>query len=213
MPRLFWALISVGLAGTIIGGLETAPAQLTFVSAFHELLIGIALAMPFQYLFAGLYIAGRAVDIQSGLGMALVLDPSSRSQAPLVGTIIAYLACCIFFSSGGTGDVLRIVAGSLRVVPLGMPSHPGEVATVAAQLTTMCTLSFGLVGGIILALFLTDMIIAVLARSVPQMNALMIGIQVKVLVLLALLPIVLGLSGALLARMIALTLQAMPRLI
>jgi flagellar biosynthetic protein FliR len=45
------------------------------------------------------------------------------------------------------------------------------------------------------------------------MNALLLGIQVKAAVMLVSLPIALGLSGALLARLVASALEVMPRLL
>ncbi len=70
----------------------------------------------------------------------------------------------------------------------------------------------GVGAGTVLALFLTDLAIALLSRTTPQLNALMLGFQVKSLLLLVALPVTLGMSGALLARMMAMTLEAIPRL-
>ncbi len=219
MPRLFRALLAVGLAATITGGLgrqdgfPTSDLATLLPAAMHELLTGLALAMPFQFLYAGLYTAGRSIDIQAGLGTALLIDPRSKGQVPMVGSIIGYVAGAIFVAQDGLHDVLRIMAASLDVVPIGMPSHGLALATLGAQLTLMCALGFGVVGGLMVTLFLTDVVIGLLARTVPQMNALILGIQVKSLALLALLPVVLAMSGSLLAHMIVLTLEAMPRLI
>ncbi len=48
--------------------------------------------------------------------------------------------------------------------------------------------------------------------TVPQMNVLVLGFQVKTLLLLIVLPSAFGVGGALLTRMLALTLSPIPRL-
>jgi flagellar biosynthetic protein FliR len=73
--------------------------------------------------------------------------------------------------------------------------------------------SFGVAGGAILSLFVVDLAIAMLSRTVPQMNVLILGFQVKSLMLFLTLPITLGLSATLLARMTRLTLEAIPGLL
>ena len=74
-------------------------------------------------------------------------------------------------------------------------------------------MGFGLGGMVVLALFLTDLVIALLSRTVPQMNVLMLGFQVKSLVLLTVLPLSLGAGGALLMRMVTFSLDQIPRMI
>jgi flagellar biosynthetic protein FliR len=52
-----------------------------------------------------------------------------------------------------------------------------------------------------------------MSRTVSQMNVLILGLQVKSIVLLLVLPTSFGIAGALLARMMAMTLQSLPRLL
>jgi len=217
LPRTFRMLLSVGLGATLAGSNPTAQlagpldAANIVPATAHELLIGLSMALPLHLLYASLYTAGRTVDIQAGYGLALLIDPSSQAQTPLIGTILAYLAGAVFFAANGQDDILRIIAASLAVAPIGMSHGVVAVSSVAEQLTLMLTLAFGVVGAVILTLFVIDVVIAVLARTVPQLNALIIGIQVKSIALLAVLPVSLGLAGALLARMVALTLDAIAR--
>jgi flagellar biosynthetic protein FliR len=105
------------------------------------------------------------------------------------------------------------MVASLDTVPLGSWTMPNPAGRLAAFMTTVSLIAFGFAGAAILALFLIDVVIALLARTVPQMNVLVLGFQVKTLALLAVLPIVFGMSGALLTRIMAAALEALPRLI
>jgi flagellar biosynthetic protein FliR len=156
-----------------------------------------------------LYIAGRTVDIQAGFGLALLIDPTSKNQMPLVGTLLAYGAAAVFFAMGGHQDLLRLMDASLRAVPLGTGQLQSDgIERMAILLGVLSATAFGVAGGAILCLFLADAAIAFLSRTVPQMNVLVLGFQIKTLLLLLLLPAAFGASGALLARMSTLTLEA-----
>ncbi len=183
--------------------------------AIHELMIGLAMALPLHLLFGGIYIAGRAVDIQAGFGLALLIDPTTRAQIPLIGTLLAYLTGAVFFINNGHGEVLRILAASINFAPPDslLRIDSTGLAIVAAQFGMMSSLALGLVGGLLLAMLACDVVVALLSRTVPQMNALMLGIQVKAIVMLAILPLVIGFAAGRIMRMIAITLETMPDLV
>jgi flagellar biosynthesis protein FliR len=193
---------------------DESPLTLVGI-AIHELMIGLTMALPLHLLFGGLYVAGRAVDIQAGFGLALLIDPTTRAQVPLIGTLLAYLTGAVFFINNGHGEVLRILASSINFAPPSslLRTDATDLAIMAAQFVTMLSLALGLVGGLLLAMLACDVVVALLSRTVPQMNALMLGIQVKVIVMLAILPLVIGFAAGRIVRMIAITLESMPSLV
>lgn len=182
------------------------------VAAFRELMVGLVFCLAFQLVFGALYFAGRTVDIQSGYGLALLIDPTTRSQMPLVGTLFAYAAAAFFFAIDGHLELVRLFAASLDAVPLGTWMMPESIARLAAFTSAVFLMAFGVAGIAIMVLFLADVVIAAMSRTIPQMNVLMLGIQVKTILLLLALPITLAVGSALLVRMMATTLQAIPRL-
>lgn len=217
-PAVVRVLLALGLSGVMIGALPDMPPPPTeagplLAAAVRELLLGSIFVLAFQTAFGAIYVAGRTVDIQAGFGLASLVDPTSRVQTPLVGSIYAYAAGAIFFGMNGHLDLMRIIAASLEAVPLGQATLPQDLAPVAAFLGAVFTVAFGVAGGVILALFLADVAIALLSRTAPQMNVLVLGFQVKTLLLMVALPLTLGVSGALLARLASITLQSLPGLI
>ncbi len=208
-------LVGSDLPGAMLGsqGGALPGTGPLLVAALRELLIGASLVMMFQIAFAALYVAGRTVDIQAGFGLAMLIDPTTRSQTPLVGTLFAYAAGTIFFAMGGHHDVLRLFAASFEVVPLGEGGLPRSILPVTAFLSISFLIAFGVAGGAILAMFLADLAIALLSRTVPQMNVLVMGFQVKTIVLLLVLMLAFGSSGALIARLITLMLTSAPQVI
>lgn len=221
LPVLIKALLAIGMAFLITSVqpsnfvISREPLLSLAEVAAHELIIGLAMALPLHLLFGAIYFAGRAVDIQAGFGLALLIDPSTRAQVPLIGTLLAYLTGAVFFINNGHGEVLRILAASINVAPPDslLRTDAADLAIVAAQFVTMSSLALGLVGGLLLALLACDVVVALLSRTVPQMNALMLGIQVKAIVMLAILPLVIGFAAGRIAHMIAITLETMPALV
>jgi flagellar biosynthetic protein FliR len=216
-PALFRLLFGVGMAANLAGALPAAHLDLAagplVASAAHELLIGGIFVMVFQLASGAIYVAGRIVDIQAGFGLALLIDPTSQSQTPMIGTFFAYAAAVVFFSLDGHADLLRIFAASLQSEPLGGGAIDLSVARLGSYAGMVFITALGVTGGAILTLFLADLAIAFLSRTVPQMNVLILGLQVKTLVLLLVLPVSFGAAGVLLARLARITLEAAPRLI
>jgi flagellar biosynthetic protein FliR len=176
-------------------------------TAAGELFLGISLAVALQLAFAALLTAGRAIDIQAGFGLATVMDPATRAQNPLTGTLFVYAAAAIFFATGGPADLLAIWAASIEQVPLGAGGVGDGLVPMLGYIGAVFVMAFGAGGLAMLVLFLIDLAIAFMSRTLPQMNVLVLGFGVKTIAMLAVLPIALSLSAALFLRMVRFALQ------
>jgi flagellar biosynthetic protein FliR len=219
VPAMFRSLLGVGLAACLAGAhpeqARLADAQVaTLLSAgARELLLGVIFATVLQLAFAALAMAGRTVDIQAGFGLAMLIDPTTRAQTPLVGTLFAYAAGLVFFALDGHADLMRIFAESLQAAPLGRGVAPADLSALYGFISAVFLTAFGVAGGAILCLFLADLAIAALSRTAPQMNVLVLGFQLKTILILLVLPMTFGFAGAMLARITALALEALPGLL
>lgn len=218
-PPAFRLLLGLGLAGLItawrppiFGGGEVQAGWL-MAAAARELVVGLTFVTGLQLMFGALYLAGRTVDVQAGFGLAGLIDPSSSAQVPLVGAFLAYLAGAIFFAMDGHLELLRLLAATVDAVPIGTASPPASLAQLTSLIGAVMAISLGVAGGAILALFLADLAITLLSRTVPQMNVLMLGFQVKTLLLLIVLTLSTSVWGALLTRLARVTLEGLPRLL
>lgn len=217
-PPLIRVLLALGLSGVMAGALPQMPvpaleAGPLMAAAARELLLGSIFVMAFQLAFGAIYVAGRTIDIQAGFGLAALVDPTSQAQTPLVGSIYAYAAGAVFFGLNGHLDLMRIIAASIEAVPLGQAVLPQDLGPLTAFIGAVFAIAFGVAGGVILSLFIADVAVALISRTAPQMNVLVLGFQVKTLLLMVALPLTLGVSGALLARLASTTLQVLPALI
>ena len=219
LPVTFRMLFSLGIAACIVAA-NPAAAALSDLSvgglatlAARELLLGTIFLVAFQLSFAALQFAGRTVDLQAGFGMSSLIDPTTRASMPMVGTLFVYAAAAVFFAADGHVELVRLLAASVDAVPLGTHRLPASPERLIAFMSLTFLTAFGVAGGAMLALFLTDVAITMLSRTVPQMNVLVLGFQVKTIVLLLVRPLSFGVGGALLARTTRLALEALPGLI
>ncbi|MEM1051292.1 MAG: flagellar biosynthetic protein FliR [Pseudomonadota bacterium] len=167
-----------------------------------ELLVGVGLALGLQIAFAAIVWAGRALDIQAGFGLAMLADPTTNARIPLAGTILAYGAGMIFFTIGGHYDLIALWSASFDVLPINYGILQPDIGAIARVMGTLFLLSIGLVGISMLSIFLTDLVIAFLSRTLPQMNVLLLGFQVKAMVMLITLPICLTFALGIYLRII-----------
>jgi flagellar biosynthetic protein FliR len=212
IPRTISVLLGVAIAAWLVaaypGQTWRSPAAPHLIAAAAgELFLGLSIALALQLAFAALLTAGRAVDIQAGFGLAVIADPTTRGQVPLVGMLFAYAAAIVFFATEGPAHLLAVWAASVDQVPLGGALLGEGVGTIARFLSAVFVMAFGAAGLLMLVLFLIDLAIAFMSRTLPQMNVLLLGFQVKTLALLIVLPIAIALAGALFLSMIRYALE------
>lgn len=209
VPRIVLALFAVGLAATLVAGRPDTIVAVRgggdlMLLGMREALLGGVPVLTLNLMFGALYWVGRTIDIQAGFGLALLIDPATRSQTPLIGTVFAYLAGAIFFAVGGHRELLRYFAASLDAVPPGGALDLAVSAEAVARYAALqFTTAIGVGGAVILALTIADMGVATVSRTVPQLNALLLGIQVKTLLMLAVLSASLPVALVLMLRMIS----------
>ena len=218
-PALFRVLLAVGVAACLVSARPAASAvgDMTvgraMAAAARELFLGMVFALAFQLAFGALQTAGRTIDIQAGYGLAVLIDPSTQAQTPLIGSLFTYAAGAVFFAIGGHAELLRLLAASLDAIPIGQAQPLASLGPLAGLCSSVFALALGVAGGMILCLFLADLAIAAMSRTIPQMNVLVLGLQAKTLATLLILPVVIGGSGGLLLRLLRTTLDGVPGLI
>lgn len=206
MPKSVRMAVVLSLAAALAPMAKVAPELARFevgplmVGFAGELVIGATIAFALQSAFGAFFVSGRILDTQAGLSLAQVIDPSTKGQAPMVGTMFAFAAGSVFFASDGHLDLLRLFGATLAAVPVGMLATAPAPELFIAQTGAMFLLGVAAAGASMMVLFLTDIALAVMSRTLPQMNILMISLQVKSIVLLLVLAMASGMMAPLMLR-------------
>lgn len=205
-PALFRTILIVAIAASLVAATGTAlaapPATLAELvsQAIGELTIGAALAFGLAAAFGAFLFAGRLLDFQFGFGIANLIDPVTRAQAPLIGTGLNLLAVALFFAVDGHHLLLRAIAFSLERFPPGRPLGELGLAAVVGQFGVMFTAGITIAAPAVLAVLLLDVGFALMSRTMPQMNVFIIAIPFKIVLGFAVLAASLRFVGAAMGR-------------
>lgn len=156
------------------------------MAVVKEAAVGIIIGFIATLVFLAIQLAGEAADIQVGFGMASIADPLLGTQTSLIGQFQYMMATLLFLSVNGHHLLITALVKSFDIVPLGDFAFHGILTGRAVDiLSNLFLIGLRIGGPIMLAVFLADLGLGLLGRTVPQMNLLMVGFPVKIFVGLA----------------------------
>lgn len=186
------AILKVGLSLIIaLGLLPALPAANPQIDSllifslivFKEMLVGFAIGMMMNMFISALLIAGESIDMQLGLGMGKIYDPLTSTSMALTGTVYNILFTLMFFISNGHLTVIRIVARSCELFPLGKDIFNFEAGGyIVLIFGDILILALKLAIPIIAIELITEVGLGILMRLVQQINVFVIGLQVRLAV-------------------------------
>lgn len=200
---VFTAVVLVGPVGSAAPwpeGVIFEGSPWAYLLIAGELLLGAALGFIVLLFFTAVQIAGQLMDIPLGFGMVNVLDPQTGDHVPVLGQFQFALAMLIFFTVNAHHWLLRALAESYRLIPVGTGAVTGfHVDAIVTTFSYVFTLGARLALPLVAAAFLTDVALAIVSRAVPQINVFITGFPLKVMagmfVLSIVLPAYVGLLG------------------
>ncbi len=159
-PSNLWELLGVGLT---------------------EFLLGALIGFMFYMLMVAVQFAGGIVGFQVGFAIVNVIDPSTSQNVSIIGQFQYLLATLLFLMMNGHHMILSGMLDSFTLVPLGMVKFQFAGATEIIRLSAgVFILAVKIASPVMLALFLTDTALGVIARTVPQMNIFIVGFPLKI---------------------------------
>jgi flagellar biosynthetic protein FliR len=180
----------------------TAPGNLLVFASMvgSEVLVGLAIGVAIMLIFQTLEAAGSIVGVQVGFGLGQVVDPLTGAQSGTFEQFYRIVVTLMFFAVNGHYLVIAGLMNTFEVVPPGtadltLIAGDRVVPFFGALLVVAMRVALPVTG----ALLLTDLILGLVGRTVPQMNVLIVGFPVKVgvgvLALAASVPLVTTLIG------------------
>ena len=149
----------------------------------QEVFVGLSMGFVVSLTFYALQVAGHLMDVPIGFGMVNILDPHFGGQVPILGQFYNALATLIFFTINGHHALLRALAASYEMIPLGGAAWRGELMEVMVEAVAgMFALGVRLAVPVLAAAFLTDVALGIVSRAVPQINVFITGYPIKIAV-------------------------------
>lgn len=174
--------LSIGLVGVAAHGVKLPTGAWQIALLFVEqLLVGVALAFALAVVFAALEMAGTLIDTVSGFSFGSLINPLTGAAGGAVNRIYTIVGTLIFIALGGEAWILRGIARTFQIVPLGSAPHIKPLVGGAVQaFDNLFVAAIEVAGPVLLALLITDIAFGMVSRVVPQLNVFAVGLPVKV---------------------------------
>lgn len=151
-----------------------------------ELAIGLALGFTAALVLYTIQVAGAFIDFQMGFSIASVMDPQTGSQVPIIGHFKYMLATLFLLTVNGHHLMLDGVMHSIQVFPVESIAFSVGIEGIAQFIThlfiEMFLIALQIALPIVGALFLVDIALGILAKTVPQLNIFAVGLPLKIFV-------------------------------
>jgi flagellar biosynthesis protein FliR len=186
MLKTSWILLIAFLVFPVIDFKpETLPeAGLPFgLAVMREIIIGFSIGLGATLIFVGIQLAGQIIDIQMGLGMVNIIDPVTSTQISVMGQFYFLIATLVFLAVNGHHIIIRAVVESFNLIPLGQAHFTIALGTkIMSLFSQVFFIAFQVGAPAIGALFITNLVLGIVARTVPQMNVFIVGMPLNVAV-------------------------------
>ena len=148
-----------------------------------EIMIGIIIGFAGRLIFAGIQLAGQLVGFQMGFAIVNVFDPVSSSQVSILGQFQYLFAVLIFLAVDGHHIFLSALAESYRIIlPLDFHFSAQLAQAIAELAKSLFIIAIKVGAPAITVLLMIDIGFGLIARTVPQLNILIVGFPVKIAV-------------------------------
>lgn len=155
----------------------TTPGPLAIAG---ELAVGMVMGLCVQMVFEGIQLAGQVAGTQLGFSFANIIDPMSQVETTVMSVFHQTIALVIFLQMNIHHRLIQALGRSFRYLPVGTAF--GNLAPAPQLLSTaagMWLVALEIAGPVLLATLLTDVTLAFLSRTSPQLPILLMGFSVK----------------------------------
>lgn len=177
---LFMALILVPMQGP----LDLPPGiGVLMVAVIREAIVGLAIGFAIMLTFQGLELAGSLAGLQMGMGLGQVLDPLTGASSTALRRFYAVLATLVFFMINAHHEVISGLFTTFELVPLDTFTANDLSMPALIQLSAgLFVIAVRIAMPVVAAVFMADLAMALIARTMPQLNVLIVGLPIKVII-------------------------------
>jgi len=175
-----WIALLLAIATYPVVHTVTPDGDITTVWVFlaltGEILLGLALGWLAQLMFSAMRLAGQEIELKSGLGLIQLVDPNDGGQSGVFSTVFELLAGLLFFALNGHHLLVQALWSSYNVFPLAGEKFPTRLLeAVVSSAGEVFTIGLQVSAPVVIGLFLSDIILGLISRAIPQLNVFMVA--------------------------------------
>ena len=153
------------------------------VVVLQEVAVGLILGAMASFCVQIIMFAGKMIDMDTGLAMAQIMDPTTKVQVGIMGNFYYYMLMLLLIVSGLHQYLVAAIIETYNVIPIGGVKFGMSVyTTVLNFMSDYFVIGFRIELPIFAATLLLNCILAIIARVAPQMNMFVVGMQLKIFV-------------------------------
>lgn len=155
------------------------------VLILKEVLVGLIIGLVATLILTAVQIAGGFIDFQMGFAIVNVMDPQTGAQGPIIGQYFYTFALMFLLAIDGHHLLINGALYSFELIQLDQFidfSNPNYIIAVVTMFNQIFLIAFQMAIPIVGSLFLVDVALGIIARTVPQLNVFVVGIPLKITV-------------------------------
>jgi flagellar biosynthesis protein FliR len=148
-----------------------------------ELLFGLLLGFAALCVFSGLQFAGQIVSFQMGFSLIRQFDPASGIQSSVFSFLYNYIGLLLFLLINGHHWFFLAISESFTIMPVGGAAISGMLAEHLIRLSAeILIIGLKVSGPVLAVIVMTDFAVGLIGRTAPQINILIVGMPVKIMI-------------------------------
>ena len=174
-------IISLGINGGLTAEINSNYELIMYCA--NEVMTGLVLGYIINLIFEFVKFAGSIIDTQIGLSMLSMYDPQSESNNTLVANILHWATIVLYFITDSHHKLIASLIESFNLVNVGSSIvNQDNIMQIVNLFAKMFFIGIKISLPIILIIVLTDIAMGLVSRTVPELNVMIIGMPVKLLV-------------------------------
>lgn len=155
-----------------------------FIIVMKEAVAGLLIGFAANLCSTVVSFAGHIADMEMGLSMSSMLDPSTNQTSTISGIYYNYMVLIILMISGLEQYLLKALAETYTLIPVnGVIFKSDELMSeMVGFMSDYIVIGFRICLPIFAVMIILNAVLGVLAKVSPQLNMFAVGMQMKVLV-------------------------------
>lgn len=184
VPPMVTIAIASGLSFLIAPTLPASQLPTDTAGLIGALVInvvtGLAIGFVVFLLISAVTTAGSLLDLLGGLNLPTSIDPLSLDQIPVLGQFYEQIAVVLLFVSGGYLAVIDGFVRSFRAPALSLATFGRLDTVLVLDLATYFLSGIEIAAPLLIVLFATQIVLALLTKAAPQVNVWILGMPLQV---------------------------------
>lgn len=180
---LILVIAYVLLPGINYSGLNVTNNFMLISLSINEIITGLTLGFITTLCFFSVRMAGQLIDVQIGFSMINMFDPATSSNSTLIEHLLYWCSLILFFIVDAHHMLIRALVESFNAISIGrFLLTPESFSLILKAFVEFFALGLKIAIPLVLIILITDIILGIIGRTVPNLNLMILGMPIKILV-------------------------------